>query len=322
MKPAPFALIADLVEDPANGWSIGSFGAIGEFMRDTDEPAEIVRTAAKIEVVTPRGAMRVVAADLLGLAWDTLSKDGETWGHAMAFCLPVAAEDERVVRDLGLDSAALRPEDRQGRLFDLGVGYGCVRMAVRTSAQPLIEALEAAEGKPVLEASAVMPLVLEHQPHRVMLSPAGRIEVFQPIPPPDGKSPEGPHTHLLPKLIAKNRPHSSNTPIAESWQAALNLHPKSPWRTLLGERHPFEPETDAAFRPLLSEFEAGEDAAVERALLAGLEHGQIVWPETRRGRHKARITLRRLHIAGDERVKEWRALYDRARLDADESEPV
>lgn len=322
MKPAPFALIADLVEDPANGWSIGSFGAIGEFMRDSDEPAEIVRGAAKIEVVTPRGAMRVVAADLHGLAWDTLSKDGETWGHAMAFCTPVTTEGQRVVRDLSLDSAALRAEDRQSRLFDLGVGYGCVRMAVRTSAQPLIEALEAAEGRPVLEAPAVMPLVLEHQPHRVMLSPGGRIEVFQPIPFPDGKSPEGPHTHLLPTLIAKNLPHSSNTPIAEGWQAALNLHPKSPWRTLLGERHPFEAETDAAFRLLLSEFEASEDAAVERAVLAGLESDQIDWPETRRGRHKARIMLRRLQVAGDDRARLWRMTYDRAPLDAGGSQIV
>ncbi|AXB80204.1 hypothetical protein [Novosphingobium sp. P6W] len=318
MKPAPFALVADLALDPANAWSIGSFGAIGEFMRDQDEPARIVREDTVIEIVTGRGGIRIVDADLAGLAWDTLSKDGETWGHAMAFCAPVPAPEPRVIRALGSDTEALREDDRGAKLFDLGVGHGCVRMALRTGAPVLIDALQAAEGKALLEQAGVMPLVLAHQPHRVLISPAGRIEVYQPIPLPDGKSPEGPHTHLLPKLIAKDRPHSSNTPIPQGWQAALNMHPKSPWRTVLGERHPYEPETDAAFQPLLERFAVPEDVTVERTLRADLGTQNLTWPETRRGRHKARIVLRRLHAAGDDRVQSWRALHDRATLEDEE----
>ena len=42
-------------------------------------------------------------------------------------------------------------------------------------------------------------------PHRVFCCRMGRVEVYQPIPAPDGKSPEGPHTHVLPRLLAHGR---------------------------------------------------------------------------------------------------------------------
>lgn len=320
MQPAPFDLIADLLADPMNGWSIGSFGAIGEFVRDPDEPAAIDRTPDRIEIVTARGAIRLDAHDLTGIAWDSLSSDGKTWGHALAFCVARPATPYRVVRALGPDAAAIRPEDRSARLYDLGVAAGCVTMAARTADPELIAALDAAEGKPLLTVPGIMGAVLKAQPHRVLISAAARIEVFQPIPPADGKSPEGPHTHLLPKLIAKDRPHSANVPIPEGWQSALSMHPKSPWRTMLGERHPFEAATDAAFAPLLDRFGLAEDREVARDLVAGLDGDVLLWPDSRRGRHKARITLRRLHAAGDQRVTPWRAIHDRATVEIEEGE--
>lgn len=320
MQPAPFTLIADLIEDSANGWSIGSFGAIGEFMRDPDEPAAITRTSDQIEVVTARGAIRVADTAVKALAWDTLSKDGESWGHAMAFCVPQSDAGLKVVRSLGLDENAIRPEDRASELFDLGVACGSIIMCARTHNPELIAALKTIEGSPVLESAEIMPAMLKAQPHRVLLSPAGRVEVFQPIPPADGKSPEGPHTHLLPKLIAKNRPHSANTPIPEGWQAALSMHPKSPWRTMLGEKHPFEPETDQKFRPLLDQYASEEDRSIEQAITQAQTGDDFIWPTTRRGRHKARITLRRMHAAGDLRLEQLRQEYDRLPVETEEGE--
>jgi hypothetical protein len=320
MRPAPFDLIAGLLEKPDIGWSIGSFGAVGEFVRDPDEPAAVHRAADRVTVVTARGAIRVVASDLSALAWDSLSGDGETWGHALAFCAERPETPPAVVRALGSDTDAIRAEDRDALLFDLGVGCGCVTMAARTRDPTLVAALAAAEGRAFLAAPGLAAAVLGAQPHRVLRSPAGRIEVFQPIPPADGRSPEGPHTHLLPRLIAKDRPHSANTPIPGGWQSALSMHPKSPWRTTLGERHPFDPATDAAFRPLLDRFALDEDREVERDLIAALDGDVFVWPETRRARHKARIILRRLHAAGDDRVGPWRALHDRAPIEIEEGE--
>lgn len=318
MQPADFTLIADLIEDPANGWSMGSFGVVGEFMRDADEPAQIQRTGNRINVVTPRGGLAVGDAPVRGVAWDSLSADGESWGHALAFCVPMAGPLQPALRAMGPDADALRPEDRDSLIFDLGLGCGQVSMAVRTHDSALIAALTAAEGQPTLGIPGIMPLFVAAQPHRILRSPLGRLEIWQPIPPPDGKSPEGPHTHLLPQLAMKGRPHSANTPIPEGWQSALTLHPKSPWRNALGERHPFEPATDAAFRPLLDRFGLPADEAVTRALLAALDDAALPWPDTRRGRHKARILLRRLHAAGDARAVRWRAIHDRGGADTGE----
>ena len=52
-----------------------------------------------------------------------------------------------------------------------------------------------------------MGMILAANPHRVFISRLGRIEVYQPIPPPSGKSPEGPHTHVLPRLLQSRRTH-------------------------------------------------------------------------------------------------------------------
>lgn len=317
MQTIPFASLADLARDPANGWSIGSFGAIGEFVRDADEPADMRIDSGLIEIATTRGAMRIApTTELTPVAWDSLSADGESWGHALAFCCRRPETPGRVIRSLECDAEAIRPEDRADRLFDLGVGSGAVTMALRTGDADLIAALDALEGQPLLENLSLMGEFLRAQPHRVLLSPAGRIEVFQPIPPPDGKSPIGPHTHLLLKLVPKDRPHSSNVPIPEGLQSALSLHPASPWRDQLGERHDFKADVDRAFTPMLERFGLAVDHAVETALrtaiAAGIEPEAAEWPETRRGRTKARIVLRRLAAVGDERVQPWRALHDRA----------
>lgn len=312
MRPVAFDLLASLVEDPANGWSIGTFGAIGEFMRDSDEPTDIRRTAEFIEAVTDRGAMRVEASPLHAIAWDLLLSDGRGWAHEMAICAPRTPSAFRSVRSLGPDAAAIRERDRGSRLFDLGIGTGCVRMCVRTDDRSLIALLVCAEGEALFDVPGVMPTIMRAQPHRVMLSPAGRIEVFQPIPPPDGLSPLGPHTHVLPHIILKDRAHSSNVPIPDGWQAALSMHPKSPWCTPLGKRHAYEPATDARFAPLLARFGLEEDETVAVAVTTALDKRPeaFEWPRTRRERHKARITLRRLAAAGDPRTSPWRALYD------------
>lgn len=320
-----FALLTELALDPANGWSIGSFGAIGEFVRDADEPADIVQGDNMLHIATRRGAMRIApVTTLTPVAWDSLSADGESWGHAVAFCVDRPVTGNRAIMALGPDAEAIRDRDREAALFDLGVGAGVVRMCLRTRDAALIRALNAAEGTALLATPSLMAEVLRAQPHRVLLSPAGRIEVFQPIPLPDGKSPVGPHTHLLTKLTPKDRAHSSNTPIPQGQQSAISVHPRSPWRTMLGERHPFDPAIDAAFAPILQRYGLAEDASVAGALLRAIENGAAPefaeWPDTRRGRTKARILLRRLAAAGDSRVKPWRALHDRTPIEIEEGE--
>lgn len=312
-------LIDEMIADPRHGWSIGTFGAIGEFARDEDEPAAIDRADGTRSVVTARGAIRVAPVEgLRAIAFDTLSSDGDTWGQAVAFCLPAPERMEQGgVTALGADKDALREEDRDAMLFDLGVGLGHVRFAVRTRDEALIRELEAiAGGNPFgPEGRAAMGEVLRAQPHRVMLSPVGRIEVYSPIPMPGGSSPEGPHTHLLPQMIASRRTHAANAPIPEGMQPVLNLHPRSPWRDGLGQRVPFDAELDDLFNQVLARFGREEDravrAAVEQAVAAGVAPDAFAWPQSRRGRSEARIALRRIARTDGAKVADWRQKFDR-----------
>jgi hypothetical protein len=47
--------------------------------------------------------------------------------------------------------------------------------------------------------------IVEAGPTRVVETGLGRAEIDAPIPPPGGRSPEGPHTHLLPGALALGR---------------------------------------------------------------------------------------------------------------------
>src|SRR5262245_20829905 len=119
-------LIDHMLADPRHGWSIGTFGAVGEFMRDEDEDVRFVRDGDTVTIVTPRAGISVhTVPGLQAVAFDTLSSDGETWGQSVAFCLALPATmDQQGVCSLGKDAGALREEDREADLFDLGVGRG------------------------------------------------------------------------------------------------------------------------------------------------------------------------------------------------------
>lgn len=315
----------EALEDPDNGWSIGTFGAIGEFVRDPSEPAERCDDGAT--VVTARGGIRLSPqGDLQVVAYDTLVGDGKTWGNAVAFCLPVpAGAPRRAVRRIGEDRGALHAADRDAILYDLGVGAGHVAMGLRTRHPDLIAALDALGGKTLLgpDGKAASELIRQRGPNRVMLSPLGRIEVFAPIPPPDGKSPTGPHTHLLPKLIASGRTHSANAPIPDDLQPALMLHPRSPWRDTEGKLGPYDQDRDRHFDGMLAACGLAEDRAVRAAVEAAVKDGAspdlFAPPKTRRGRTQLRITLRRLaQTLGTDAVAPRKALYDPVALDEDD----
>ena len=317
MQAMSFEELATLAQDSGNGWSIGSFGAIGEFVRDPDEPVTILRTPRSIELSTARGAMRLVDAKLACLAWDGLSSDGRGWTHNLALCAESSGSERGVVGAPRRDLRAIRAEDSGAWLVDLGVSRGRVRMCVRSRSEELRAILLEAQGRDLLASPALTAAVVAAQPHRVLLSPAGRIEVFQPIPGPHDLSPLGPHTHLLPRLVASGLMHSANDPIPEGWQAVLNLHPPRPW---VGDRvnRLLDRERDDAFQALLARYGDAGEAELARSLVAEIEDdadpAAFAWPCERRRRVKARLILRRLTTAGDSRTRPWRERYDRVRM--------
>ena len=318
------------LENPDNRWSIGTFGAIGEFVRDASESTKRRDGGGSVAVTTARGGIRLSPRnDLHVVAYDTLVSDGNTWGNAVAFCLPLpTAISDRNVRRLGIDADALRAADCTAVLYDLGVGTGHVSMCLRTSDTGLIAALDDIRGENLLgpDGKAASRLIPQASPNRVMLSPLGRIEVFAPIPRPDGKSPSGPHTHMLPKLIASGRTHSANTPIPDNLQPILTMHPRSPWRDAEGKVLPYNRDLDESFDRILAEYGLEEDrtirTSVEIAVRNGLPPDQFPQPKTRRWHTQLRITLRRLvQELGAETVARWKVRYDPVSKEGDYPAP-
>src|SRR3954453_9562755 len=109
-----FDLITEQLADPEAQWSLGTFGAIAEFMRDTDEPTDIQHSDISISVVTPRGGIRLLAhPDLRPVAFETIST--QAWSQRVAFCLPQAAatmNQRKVLTEGGGGDEARRGEAR------------------------------------------------------------------------------------------------------------------------------------------------------------------------------------------------------------------
>lgn len=215
--------------DAACGWSLGVFGAVAEFMRDADEDTVIDRRENRLELSTARGALRLEAHPAMQvITYETPSRHAERRRKGIALCLPqdrAQLATRTALTALGPDVQAIRPEDRTGDLFDLGLGTPTLDALIRTTDADLVAALRAAEGATLFARPDLLGQIAASGPHRVFLSALGRIEVFQPIPPPEGTSPEGPHTHLLPKLLAHKLGHAANLPIPHGLAVCLSIHP-------------------------------------------------------------------------------------------------
>ncbi|HKS64426.1 MAG TPA: hypothetical protein VJT13_22175 [Xanthobacteraceae bacterium] len=325
-----FELIADQLADPEAQWSLGTFGAIAEFMRDAGEPAQLVREDPTAAVVTPRGGIRLQALPgLKPVAFETVTT--QSWSQRVAFCLPQresAMSRRTVLTELGPDAQALRGEDRAAVLFDLGLGALQVDCCIRTADAALAKGLRAHAGRSLFEqGNPAMGLILQQSPHRVFVTRAGRAEVFQAIPGLDGKAPEGPHTHVLPKLLAHGRTHAATEPIPKGWVSCAHLYPAHPLRDGNGRAHPFDARRYGAFQRLLARHGDSEHVQLKRnvtkALNAGAGPEAIAMPTDRFAQAAVRIALRQLKASSgpSPNLTVWFAAHDRG-SDADEAEPT
>jgi hypothetical protein len=319
-------LMRQFLADEEAGWNIATFGALAEFHHVEGDPAPaVIATDAGGAVITARGGMRMAAvAGVRAVAYESLGRPPHGWSHALAFCLPKAAAvmGERVVlTELRPDWDSLRDADRGAVLFDMGLGAPHLDFCIRTKDPALIGILRRAAGRSVLEpASPAMAAIIAASPHRVCLSRLGRIEVYQPIPPPvpGARSPMGPHTHVLPELLKHRRTHSANALIPDGWLAALNLHPAHPVFTRLGEARPFDAVAHAAFQALLRAYGPSDIVAekerIARAVLAGEEPHAYSAASTRAARNAARVMLRQmLHTHSEATaLPRWLAAFDHA----------
>ena len=276
------SLLLEHLRDPGSSWSCGRFGAIAEFHRDPGEPVAIDERPV-LSAATARGAIRIEApGELRPIAYETISKCIDSWGHGLALCLPrerARMNGRSVITELGPDREAVRAEDRDALLFDLGLGGGSAAICVRTPDAETIRLLRAACGRSLFEGAAgLLPHLPALSPHRVFISAAGRIEVYQPIPPPTGKSPDGPHTHVLPRLLARGRSHAATVPIPPGWVAVMTLYPPHSLRQGSGRPIAFDPARHAAFQALMDRYGApalmaGKQAAARNEKVETREEG-------------------------------------------------
>jgi hypothetical protein len=244
------------LRDPSAQWSAGTYGAIAEFSRDPSEPVEVVCTPSGGQASTVCGSIRVeLRKEVRAVAYETTTKNRDQWGHAIALCLQAencATGRRTTIQELGPDSAAIRPEDRDSILFDLGLGAPQVDMCVRTSRPEVLFALRAGEGRSLFDiGNPATAAIFKASPHRVFVTRIGRAEVYQAIPSADGKSPGGPYTHLLPKLLRSGRTHPATVPIPRDWIPCLHLYPPIRKRMGWGQPNPSTaPNTTPSRGPL------------------------------------------------------------------------
>jgi hypothetical protein len=244
--PALAERLLQTAHDPATTFAIGVQGAVAEFMRAPDDRAIVKGDAGRLLVRSKLGALRL---------------DLGPWVRVFSFAPEGGFPDEVVlaidrarltssaactVTELGPDREAVRKRERCALVFDLGLDRPTIRFCVRTDDPELIAALRGCVGQPWPEvAPALIPLLLERHPHRVVASPLGRIEVSQPIGLRDSRpeTPVGPHTHLLPELLRTGRDLAPGRDLPASYAPAASIFP-GPRTALLWSPRPRRGDLD------------------------------------------------------------------------------
>ena len=328
-KPsATIDLLHQQIADADTQWSLGTFGGIAEFSRDPDEKVTLTRSATGGAAVTARGGIAIDASDgCRPFAFESITKTG--WSQRVALCLPVnacAMGRRTVLTELEADHEAFKPEHRESILFDLGLGALQADFCVRIDDDDMVTQLRHHTGRSVFDPeSPAMGLLLQANPHRVVISRIGRIEVYQPIPPPSGRSPEGPHTHVLPKLLKSGRTHAAPEPIPEGWIPCAHLYPPHPTRDG-GAPEWFDAARHKSFQRMIESFGLPDGVAVKRRIMDALEADEppsiLAIAHDRHARTNVRIALRQLKAAGHASpiLHAWLATFDRTTVGGDEED--
>ncbi|NOQ16926.1 MAG: hypothetical protein GQ581_07695 [Methyloprofundus sp.] len=312
--------LAQYLASASHSFSIGSFGAIAEFHRDRDEKL-LLDNPHQLTLMTLRGAIQLnIPEHVQPIAYEVLSKHKQRWQQGVAFCLPKAEakmHQRNTLTELGKDQHSMLVADQDATLFDMGVDADNIDFCVRTADKNLIELLRQSEGQSFAELDMnVKNQLIEDSPTRVITSKLGRIEIYQPIG--KEKTPQGPHTHLLPKLLAKQRTHSANIPLPDTLAPCLTLHPANPLVNQLGQEIPFDLTRFEQFATLFEQW--GLDSCKQQknllvqAVLSGTSPEAYPQPDRRETRATLRITLRQMHQQKQYKsnINRWLQYFEKA----------
>jgi len=308
-------LVTRHLADPQAGWAIGTFGAIAEFHRDPQETVALSMHGA----TTPRGGIRLrIGGVIRAVAWECPAA-GDSWRHGVALCLPESEgvmSTRSVVTELGPDAEALREDERDGILFDLGAGAPHCDVCVRTADPKILRLLRAAVGRPLLE-TRLFDELPGSSPTRVFLSRLGRVEVRTPIPAPGGRTPDGPHTHVLRDLLRRRRTHSANVPLPARLVPCAEIYPANAIHDAHGNRQRFEVAKHEAFQAVLVDHGDALCMKAKFETVAAIRASRPPFDApsyTRSQRLARRVALRQMaQIDGPSRMlAAWREAFDSA----------
>lgn len=317
--PDLMEVVADRLADSETTWSVGTFGAIAGFSRDAGEAATLAREPRVASVVTARGGIRLAISEAVRpIASESLT--AQNWNQRVALCLPqdaCAMGGRSALSEIGPDRHALRAQDRAAILFDLGLGALQLDACIRTDDQVLLAVLRRFAGESLFApGNGAMGAILAASPHRVFLSRVGRIEVFQPIPAPDGKSPDGPHTHILPRLLRHKLTHAATEALPAGWIPCAHFYLPHPMRDAFGRGCAFRSERHEAFQGLLARYGDPQLVDLKQWVIHAVEAGEGppagVLAGDRFSRATVRIALRQLQACGrgSPALAAWLCAYD------------
>jgi hypothetical protein len=321
-------LLADQILNAGTQWSMGTFGGIAEFSRDVGEAVKLTTSESVVGAVTARGGIAIRNLEgLLPFASESITR--LNWSHRVALCLPreaCAMNRRYALTEIGPDADALRAADRDDVLFDLGLDALQTDLCIRADAE-LAAALREHTGRSVFEpGNPAMGMILAASPHRVFISRVGRAEVYQPIPPAGGKSPDGPHTHVLPKLLKSRRTHAATEPVPDDWIPCAHFYPAHPIKDDMGNTRPFDHAQHDSFQRLLDLLGSAESNVTKRQVIAAITSEQPPFtPEaaaSRNARVSIRVALRQMKALRhpSRSLPAWLEAFDRVENDADEDE--
>lgn len=318
------------LHDHESSWAISCLGAVAEFHWVGNE-TPITLSRDRLCLATERGAIRIkLTNNIRPIPFESLSAYPQRWLHGVSLCLPTTAFAHSpidVLTEVGPDRDAICPEHRDQHLFNLGIGGVNVDAHVRTADPELIDILRADLGQSILrEGSAAMSAIKLHSPHRVFTSVGSRIEVYQVI----GSisrgipTPHGPHTHVLPKLLASGRTHMATQLIPPGFAPTMQFFPPNPIIDTDGNEQKFDQGAFDRFAQLLTLWGEREYIAEKkrawRALADGVPPDTYTPPNTRTGRTATRIAIRQYAQMTDNthHVSRWKAAFDPTKEPADQ----
>jgi hypothetical protein len=208
----PYEIVRAHLADPDCRWSVGTYGAIGEFEYEAGE-AGLTIDLERLSVSTSRGSLAIV--DLAGVrVFAVLDVDKRT--REIAFCSTREGARRGVIT--AVDDLT----------YDLGLAAPHIDMLVRVKPDDAAaaQALRDARGMSLFAPGhRAGEMIGRSSPTRILVSAVARLEVHQAIPAPGGRSPDGPHTHLLPKYLKEGLMRAPNSPLPNGLFCGLSLYP-------------------------------------------------------------------------------------------------